>query len=466
MHSSAHTSLGAGNAFALGAAALAGGIIAAPYALPAIGVGDAMWAEKAISAVCGSGASTGLAGGLNELLAQTPVIGESLAQNGWANVGVIATVGIGGSTIASRLEKSPPEQSGFPWGKLVRYTALATSMLVALPSILTGISAGLVYLAAEAGGAEIASQVLTHLSGTLGTVGSASTIASAGLGIAASSHLLTCGLALAPATLPWLLKGRQARKPLDGMTLEAMAQQPLVAGQPTTLLLRLTDDKGNPVTPEQLAVVHEKKLHLFVADQGLNEYQHLHPAPTSQPGIYSVPFIPGNSGDYRIWAEATPMSTGREHLLRSALTSATAAPSRFDFRPNRLAAGDGIHVEWNASPPLRQGVTSTVIVTITDPQGRPVTLEPHLGAMAHIAGFNEDDKHFIHMHANETLGAHSGPLHITITPESEGKTRFFLEVSHKGRIVTTSFDQMIYPARETATEQTLRTHAAARHHSR
>ena len=431
------------NAYVLGTAALAGGIILAPYVLPAVGVGSEEMAENAIAALCGTGEGTGLAGGINAMLSHVPVIGESLAQGGWTNVGVIATLGIGGHLLANHMDKN--QESGIPWGKVVRYAALATSMLVALPSILTGVSAGLVFLAASVGGAELGSAALTHLSSTLGTTGENAVLATSGAGLTASAaHLLTCGLSLAPATIPFLLS-REQSKPTE-LYLDATTAQPLSPGQPNTIFLRLADKEGRPVTPEQLAVVHEKKLHVFVTDSGLSEYHHIHPEPTHQPGIYTVPFSPQSSGSFRLWAEATPTDTMRGHVLQACLPSLSAPSAPFDFRPNRQAMGNGLQFSWSASPPLRKGEGSLVTVNVTDPQGAPVPLEPLLGASAHLVGFSGDGKHCLHTHP---LGGADGipPLRFHVTPEHDGPTRFFLQVKHQGQELTTSFDQAVFPSK-------------------
>lgn len=442
------------NAAILGGATVAGGLILSPYILPAVGIGDQLLAEKTINALCGTGQGTGLAGSINALLEQVPVIGDGLAQGGWPNVATVATVGLGGHLLANKLDNNE-NKSSFPWGKIVRYTALATTMLVALPSVLTGISAGLVYLAGATGGVEMASHVLTAVSDTIGATGEASHLATSGLGLTATAaHLMTCGMVLAPATLPWLIEGRHTRQTQEHAPpqLNVTAEHPIVPGQPNTLLVRLSDAGGQPITPQQLAMVHEKKIHLFVANESLSEYHHIHPEPTPEPGVYAVPFTPGSREHHRVWAEVTPLATMEEHLVRDALPVSSPTASRFDFRLNRQATGQGLAFEWSASPPLRQGQTSTVTLSVTDNEGKPVTLLPHLGAMAHLAGFTPDDRHFIHTHAEEIPQPQSGPLHIKVTPPQDGPLRFFVEVNHGGQIATASFDQSVYPAKQHATE--------------
>lgn len=447
-----------GDKLTLGTAALAGGIILSPYLLPAIGIGED-WAMQVFSQTCGSGDPTGLAGALNEMLEKIPIVGETLAGGGWGTAAAVGGIGVGGYLLSRAMEKGEDGENRFHLSDIIRKTAMATSMLIALPSILTGISMGVVFLSALlSNDAQFVSEtIIPAVKDTLGVTGSAQTLAASGAGLAASaSHLLSCGLSLFPATLPWLL-GTDSRKEKESPTttpselyLDATTAKPLSPGHPNTILIRLADKEGHPVTPEQLAEVHEKKLHVFVTDTGLCEYHHIHPESTQQPGIYAVPFTPQGSGSFQLWAEATPAHTMHEHILRACLPSLAAPSSRFDFRPNRQVTRDGLIMEWNASPPLREGTTSTVTLTVTDAQGRPVTLQPHLGAMAHVAGFSEGDHSLIHTHAEEPPQPQTGPLHIRLTPDKSGKMRFFVEVSHGGKVTATAFDQSVFPGKAQA----------------
>jgi hypothetical protein len=57
------------------------------------------------------------------------------------------------------------------------------------------------------------------------------------------------------------------------------------------LTLRLTDQNGQPIVAEDLAVKHEHRLHVMVVDAGLEDYAHAHP--TAKPdGAFSFTFTP------------------------------------------------------------------------------------------------------------------------------------------------------------------------------
>lgn len=448
-----HT-LGLGAKLALGSAALAGGIILAPYLLPVLGIGSEALAEETLTALCSSGEATGAAGHINSVLAQVPLVGESLAAGGWTNAAGVVTTGVGGHLLANTLRRKEGEaHSGIRLSSIVRSMALTTSMLIALPSILTGISAGLVYLSAVVGDTALASSTLTVMSDTLGTTGSTKALTSGVSGLAVTvPHLLTCGAALFPATLPWLLGGRgKARTASGEIQMSATTDTPLAAGTPTTVRIHLSDHaNGTPITAADLATVHEKKLHLFIVNEALDEYHHLHPQETSTAGVFSVPFTPQGAGQYHLWTEATRHGASASDVRHATLgaKSASRRGEQFNFRPNTRSTEGGLAFLWSASPPLRQGQESVVSLMITDKSGQPVTrLEPLLGALAHVAGFSADGQQFVHLHPLDSSQSAQMPLRFHLTPQHEGGTRFFVQVKYQGQEITTRFDQAIHAAR-------------------
>lgn len=447
-----HSGMSLGNKLALATAALAGGIIIAPYIPIALGMDDHLLAEKSLNALCGTGQATGLAGSLKDMLIHVPLIGESLAQGGWTNVAAVTATGMGGHFLAKAAAHYHTDTTGICWSKVIRYSALAATMLIALPSILTGISAGLVYLSAILSDTELASQTLSFMKDTLGTTGTTSALAGVAGLAATAPHLLTCGLSLFPATLPFLMQEKKAISREAGeLQMDAAISSPLTPGEPTTLLVRLTDaSPGQPVTEDQLATIHEKKLHLFLIDESLGDYHHLHPTPTGAPGVFRVEFTPNSGGNYHLWAQAVQQQRGIHETLHTLLPAEHHAVMIPDFRIHSTTEKEGLTFQWKASPPLRVGQDSIVSLWVTDSNGHPVnTLEPLLGAMAHLVGFSADGQHFQHLHPISTSPLM--PLQFHISPEHEGATRFFLQVNCQGREITASFDQGIYPAKQHTT---------------
>jgi hypothetical protein len=119
-----------------------------PVLLPWLGIGGR--ASEIAAGFCTKAASegqTGWAGAIAGALSHIPVLGAGLATAGIPSVAIAAAVGIGGVLLARHLEKKGTQFYGLPAGRIVRWLALGTSVLFALPAILSGITMSLHFLA-------------------------------------------------------------------------------------------------------------------------------------------------------------------------------------------------------------------------------------------------------------------------------------------------------------------------------
>lgn len=181
-------------------AGVSAGIITAPYLLPAVGIGSDFVTNQLLN-FCSTapGLGSGLTGIINKGLSAIPEIGTTLAAGGWINAAASGVVGIGGVLLGNYIQKHYDRDGQIPWGKIIKYAALATSLLIALPSILSGLTIGLTFMASLTGSAVFTGQVAGALSSTLGLMGNIN-LATMGAGIASLlPHLMTCGAALLPA---------------------------------------------------------------------------------------------------------------------------------------------------------------------------------------------------------------------------------------------------------------------------
>lgn len=188
-----------GNTVKLAALGAAGGVIAAPYVLPALGVGNELMTRQIVT-LCQTSAGNGIgaAGAVNGVLGEIPGVGATLAAGGWTNAIASGVLGIGGTLLGNYISKHYDREGQIPWGKVIKYAAIATSVLIALPSILSGLSMGLTYLAFAFGGAATASTVSGAVGSTLGLMGGINVI-SAGAGLSGLlAHVVTCGAAALP----------------------------------------------------------------------------------------------------------------------------------------------------------------------------------------------------------------------------------------------------------------------------
>ena len=467
---------------AIGAGVIGAGIILAPHILPALGATSPELAEEAALMIHNN--PTGMAGAINSALALIPGIGGKLAAGGLFTAGVSAFTGIGGVLLGQFLENKEDGTKGIKWGTVIKYGALITSALIAMPAILTALGTGIIYCGmalSEAGILTTAASnsIIANVAKTLGSVGGAYSHNLFGLeGISAVlPHFLCCGAPFAPALLsffmPWKKKEAPAAEPQatehkysDGsVTAEMQTDGKLVAGKPVSAKLILKHRNGQPVNPHELAIVHTEKLHLFVADSSLKDYHHIHPQPTGEPGVLAFSFTPQTSNNYSAWADFTMIKDGQNHKLRTEMPSVSGRNIPPSIRANTSAERNGLRFDWQ-SDPLQKDAATIVKVNVSDADGKPVTdLEPVMGAFAHLVGFSADGKSIIHTHPLDaepgSASDRGGPtLRFHVEPDCAGATQFYLQVKRGGEDIYVPFGQQIKPPALTAERTAIRPHGA------
>lgn len=454
----------------------------APHILPALGASSPDLAEEAALMIHNE--PTGMAGAINSTMALIPGIGSRLAAGGLFTAAASALTGIGGVLLGNFIASREDGSKGIKWGTVIKYGALITSALIAMPAILTAFGTGIIYCGmalSEAGILTTAASnsLIANVASTIGSVGGTYAHNLFGLqGISAVlPHLVCCGAPLAPSILPlfsWLFTGKKTsrkeveaakecrpyspQKYSDGSIIAQMqTDQLLEAGKPCNARLRLTHKNGQPVTPEELAIVHTEKLHLFVADSSLKDYHHIHPQPTEEPGVLGFFFTPNTSNNYTAWADFTLLKDGQNHRLRTEMPAASGRDIPPSIRSITDATKNGLHFEW-VSEPLQKNADTIVEVHVSDTSGKAVSdLQPVMGAFAHLVGFSADGQSIIHTHplGGETpdLAVRGGPdLRFHVEPDCSGATQFYLQVRRNDEDIYVPFGQHIkQPA--LATEQ-------------
>ncbi|TAE80227.1 MAG: hypothetical protein EAZ74_02295 [Alphaproteobacteria bacterium] len=201
---------------------------------------------------------------------------------------------------------------------------------------------------------------------------------------------------------------------------------------------------GSPLSDALIETTHTRKVHLFVIDHSLKDYQHIHPTPTQEDGVYAFHFTPHSNQPYSVWVEFTRQGNDHADRIKLDLPHASAISFMPTLTPSKNAQMGNIHAQWfdAADAPLQQGTSTEIQIRLTDAQGNPITqLDDIMGAKAHMAGFSADGKHFIHTHPMPTDDVSCLRFHIQ--PEHAGMSRFFLQIQHDGEEVCLPFTRMI-----------------------
>lgn len=200
---------------------------------------------------------------------------------------------------------------------------------------------------------------------------------------------------------------------------------PAVAGRPVQARVVLRTGSGKPITPEDLAVTHTRRLHLLLVDPTLADYQHVHPEPSGAAGEWAFTFTPARPGTYRIFGDFTPAATGRGLYASVDLAVGPGSPGI----PAGGPADPALSFALNATPqPARAGQPLDLRFLATRRDGGAVGLEPVMGAFAHLVAFDAARSGFAHLHPAEA--------DVTVRPDPiRPQLNFKLTIPQPGRYV-------------------------------
>lgn len=199
------------------------------------------------------------------------------------------------------------------------------------------------------------------------------------------------------------------------------------------------------VIPDDLQEVHTKKLHLLIINDALDDYHHIHPDPTANPGDYSFTFTPKPNSAYRMWLDVTPKSTNQQTLIMIDLID-----NPHPAKPVEKIALKSTVYPYNFSlsfdqPVLKAGQAAIGKIMVRDSKQRPVkTLEPVMGTFAHIVAFSSDFKTVSHAHPMgsepKSLQERGGPiLEFHFEPTHPGFVKLYAQIKINGQDVFVPF---------------------------
>jgi hypothetical protein len=220
----------------------------------------------------------------------------------------------------------------------------------------------------------------------------------------------------------------------DGGLRVVVERPELRRGAQETIAFRVVNADGETV--RDFDVAHEKRMHLIVARRDLTGFQHLHPQQQDD-GSWTAPATFGEAGSYRLFADFT---RGGE---ASTLASDLRVDGDADLRPLPAPAAEttsdgGETVTLSGADHLHAGEPATLEFTIAD-DGKPVAVQPYLGASGHLVALRDGDLAFLHVHPSG-----DGVSFETAFPTA-GAYRLFLQVKVDGEVRTAAFTVEVEP---------------------
>ena len=209
----------------------------------------------------------------------------------------------------------------------------------------------------------------------------------------------------------------------------SLADSTLEPARSETFSFRVLDENGGVVR----AMDEEGggRMHLIVVRRDLVGYQHLHPELAGDGSWRTAVTLP-QAGVYRAFADfevdGERVVLGTDLFVPGDFMPAAVAP------PERSAAADGYAVSLD--PDAHAGTEGELAFRITR-GGRPVDVEPYLGADGHLVALREGDLAYLHVHPDESR--RRGDVRFAATFPTAGSYRLFLQFKDAGKVRTAAF---------------------------
>jgi hypothetical protein len=216
--------------------------------------------------------------------------------------------------------------------------------------------------------------------------------------------------------------------------LRLVVDRPVFArGRTQQLSFHVVDDHGERV--RDFDVEHTKRMHLIVVRRDLTAFQHVHPVEDAQ-GNWTIPLRLDGPGSYRMFADFS--HDDKPTTLATDLTVDGAFAANTLPRPQLMVdAGDGYGVELDRGRAVA-GKESTLRFTVLR-EGRPVRVQPYLGADGHLVALRQGDLAFLHVHPTES----GQGITFDSTFPTPGNYGLFLQFKVDGRVHTAAFSQVV-----------------------
>lgn len=232
--------------------------------------------------------------------------------------------------------------------------------------------------------------------------------------------------AVAPSPSP-SLHGDGLSDSHDGYLIRAVAV-PARRGKAIPFAFRILGPDGTPQTGYE--PVQTKPLHLYLIRDDLSGYQHLHPELRGDTWTTAVDIADG--GAYRFYAEFIPQ--GRDaagHTTTLGLPFVIPGDTRLAPLPAPAAtskAGAHTVVRLDGTAHLNAGRATLLRFQVPG-----ATLEPYLGALAHMSAFEVRTQALTHLHpAAEELTFH-------VQFANRGEYRLFMDFQVAGKVQRAAF---------------------------
>ena len=217
------------------------------------------------------------------------------------------------------------------------------------------------------------------------------------------------------------------------------------AGRPVRFRLQAHNVAGDLI--RFFEYIHERPIHLLVASSDLSEFEHIHPE-LSPGDTYQVEQTFPHGGKYRFWADYS-LPGEPSYVEAFDVTVEGPRPAAQPLVPGSLTQTAGsLSIQLTAEKSLRAGEDIPLTLQLS---GDRQSLEPYLGAWAHVIVIGKGFRSFAHAHPVDSAAgaplAHShtalGPppdaVHIVTSFPTAGTYKLWAQFQKAGKVLTAAF---------------------------
>lgn len=210
------------------------------------------------------------------------------------------------------------------------------------------------------------------------------------------------------------------------------------AGETVTVGLHFQTDLGKPINFEDLAIVHTERLHMFVIDETLEDYHHVHPQEAEGAGNFTFSFEPRRAGTYTLYAESVAQRSRSVVIARSTIEIGDS-PSAAFVESSLMDADlpEGVEFSFEALGGFAvPGYPNDVVIRIQSPEGNPIQFEETMGSLCHLAAFDRDGRGFAHLHPLDEgvgVGTEETSFSFVFNTNEPGDYKFWAQFMLNGK---------------------------------
>lgn len=201
-------------------------------------------------------------------------------------------------------------------------------------------------------------------------------------------------------------------------------------GSDVTLKFKLSD-ATNGKTVTKLEATHGKPLHFVVVDDGLGNFQHLHPS-MADDGTWTQNVVFPSGGRYYLFADG---KVGNSGFAARQEVNVTGPPSKnpTNFAISKNSKLGEISATIVEPSNFTTGSESLVRLKLSRPDG----WQPYLEAPGHLILIRKEGDEFIHAHPAEDMK--DGVVEFMADFKKAGAYRAWAQFQHDGKVLTFPF---------------------------